>query len=260
MMIRTKSFAAVGAFAAGLLLACGSASASVSPVCFSIRATAVVDGVTQTSLFEVDSGQMYYDEASQTYGWDLQSPFELRSAQGLVLATLTSGSVLAIEDPVVALNFSVQAGAIATSFDVVSTLVGFAPMAVSGLATGTLVADDRNGDGVTVGPLGQFPGNAIYVAAYNNSGVPGQDLDGAIFAGLFNAGPYSNPVGFNLADGTGPFQPLPGLVGNIQSGFSFSLTAGDIASGTSTFFVTPAPGAAALLGLAGIVAARRRRD
>jgi hypothetical protein len=220
----------------------------------------MVDGSQQTAIFEVDSGQMYYDEASQTYGWDLQSPFELRSTQGTVLGTLQTGSVLAIEDPVVSLNFSVQAGAFPTNFNVISTLVSFAPInGATALANGTLVADDRNGDGVTVAPLGVFPGNAIYVAKYNNSGLPFMDLDGTTFAGLFTAGPYTNPVGFNVADGTGPFQPVPGAISNIQSGFGFSLSAGDIASGTSTFFVTPAPGAFGLLAVAGVVAARRRR-
>jgi uncharacterized protein (TIGR03382 family) len=245
---------------AGLVLASGSASASVSQVCFSIRATAIVDGVPQTALFEVDSGQMYYDEPSQTYGWDLQSPFEMRSAQNTLLATLNEGSVRAIEDPVVGLNFSVQSGAFLTTFQVVSTLVGFAPIVgATGLATGTLVGDDRNGNGVVLSPLGNFPGNAVYVAKYNNSGLPFQDLDGLTFAGLFVTGPYAAPIGFNVADGTPGFLPIAGAVSNIQSGFDFSLTAGDIASGTSTFFVTPAPGTAALLGMAGLVAVRRRR-
>lgn len=236
------------------------ASASVSDVCFAVRARAMVDGVEQSALFQVSSQDMYYDEVSQTYGWDLQSPFELRSSQGTVLATLQGGMVRAIEDPVVSVNFSVQSGAIQTSFDVVSTLLGFATLnSVQALATGTLVADDRNGDGVTVGPLGVFAGNAIYAAKYNNSGAPFSDLDGTTFAGLFTAGPYNNAVGFNVADGTGGFQAVPGNISNIQAGFSFALSAGDIASGTSTFFVTPAPGAAALLAFAGAFVARRRR-
>lgn len=259
-MAVVRSMLVRGTAAVAIFASAGAASASVSQVCFSLRATAMIDGSPQTATFEVDSGQMYYDEASQTYGWDLQSPFELRSPQGTVLATLQTGSVLAIEDPVVSLNFSVQSGTVLTSFDVVSTLVSFAPInGATALATGTLVADDRNGDGVTVSPLGVFGGNAIYVAKYNNSGIPLSDLDGTTFAGLFTAGPYSNAVGFNVADGTGPFQPIAGAVSNIQSGFSFSLSAGDIASGTSTFFVTPAPGAFGLLSLAGLVAVRRRR-
>lgn len=254
-------FVTKSVFAAGVVsVVAAGASASVSDVCFAVRARAVIDGVEQSALFQVSSQDMYYDEVSQTYGWDFQSPFELRSSQGAVLAILQGGMVRAIEDPVVSVNFSVQSGAIQTSFDVVSTLLGFATLnSVQGLATGTLVGDDRNGDGVTLAPLGVFPGNSIYVAKYNNSGLPFQDLDGTTFAGLFTAGPYANPVGFNVADGTGPFQAIPGSVSNIQSGFSFSLTAGDIASGTSTFFVTPAPGAAALLGLAGAFVARRRR-
>lgn len=256
MTFASKLFAS----AAAVVLAASGASASVSQICFSIRASAMVNGVEQTSTFTVDSSEMYYDEVSRTYGWDLQSPYELRSAQGTVLGTLGSGSVMAIEDPVVAVNFSVQSGAVQTSFAVTSTLLGFATLnTATGLATGTLVADDRNGDGVTLSPLGIFPGNSMYVAKYNNSGLPFQDLDGTTFAGLFTAGAYTAPVGLNLADSTGGFLPIPGNVSNIQGGFSFSLTAGDIASGTSTFFVTPAPSAAALLGLAGLATTRRRR-
>lgn len=248
------------ASAAAVLLVSAGASASVSETCFSIRATAVVNGVQQSSTFTVDSSEMYYDEVSHSYSWTLQSPFELRSAQGVVLATLSSGSVAAVEDPIVAVNFSVQSGAVQTSFAVTSTLLGFATLnSAQGLATGTLVADDRNGDGVTLAPLGVFPSNSMYVAKYNNSGLPFQDLDGTTFAALFTSGAYTNPVGLNLADNSGGFAPIPGTVSNIQGGFSFSLTAGDIASGTSTFFVTPAPSAAALLGLAGLAAIRRRR-
>ena len=53
---------------------------------------------------------------------------------------------------------------------------------------------------------------------------------------------------------------MPGAVSDISSRFSFTLSANDIASGTSIFTVViPSPGSAALLGLGGLVAIRRRR-
>jgi MYXO-CTERM domain-containing protein len=45
----------------------------------------------------------------------------------------------------------------------------------------------------------------------------------------------------------------------MSARYRFSLTANDEASGTSSFEIVPAPGAIALLGMGGLLAARRRR-
>ncbi len=244
--------------AAALLFVASGASASVSDVCFQVRATAEIDGVQQTATFQALYDDMYYDEASQTWGWDLQSPLELRSSEGVVIATLNEGSVRVIQDPVVSVNFAVSSGAVMTAFDITAAQLSFASLAsATGYATAAFTANDNNFDGgVTVSPLGAFPNNALYVATYNNVINP---LDGTNFGGgLLINGPYSNP--FITGDsGTVPLQAIPGTVSNMQAGFQFSLSSGDQASGTSTFEIVPAPGTLALLGLGGLFASRRRR-
>lgn len=252
--------------ATALLSASAGALGSVSQMCFSLTAQATVDGVPVSYTFEVSSELMYSfpnENGDLVYGWELSSPFELRSApsathpNGVQLGTLTSAFVETVSDPIVTLNFAVQAGAVMTSFTATSTILSFANI-VNGVGTASagVTADDTNGDGVTLGLGASLPG--MYVAKYNNSGIPFSDLDGTTFADLHTT-PYFDPIGINQSAGTGPFQLVPGSVGNMQAGFDFTLSAGDIASGTSTFVILPAPGAAALLGLGGLMAARRRR-
>jgi uncharacterized protein (TIGR03382 family) len=56
------------------------------------------------------------------------------------------------------------------------------------------------------------------------------------------------------------YDALPGgSADDMQSQFKFSLSRFDRAVGTSTYEIIPAPGAAAMLGLAGLFAGRRRR-
>jgi hypothetical protein len=186
------------------------------------------------------------------------SPLELRSAQNTLLAVLSQGSVRAIEDPVVSVNFAVSAGAVMTSFDIVSTQLSFANInAATGNASAAFSANDDSGDGiVTVSPTGAFPNNAMYAARYNNVSLP---LDGTDFGGgLLLAGPYSHQAVTGDA-GAIPNQVIPGVISNMQAGFRFTVTPGDFVAGTSTFTVVPAPGAVGLLGLAGLMVSRRRR-
>ena len=63
----------------------------------------------------------------------------------------------------------------------------------------------------------------------------------------------------NWSQDTGSFQPTGIDVTSISASWDFTLSAFDSATGTSTFTIVPAPASAALLGLGGLAAARRRR-
>lgn len=245
------------AIAAGMALAavCGlaaPAAADISPIVLHIRATNSQG--TDTWMARIDAGQFGPDG---TYQWVLGAPVELRDDNGTLVGMLTQGSTTIIEDPVVSLSFSVTAGAVDTTFQITSALLSFPAMTGSeGRASGQIGATDLGGDGVTL--TGQFGGHML-TTRYNGL-VPG----GTTFADLF-AGPLASAEAFGSVSileespATG-FTPIPGTVTDISMQYFFTLSAGDTASGTATFVVLPAPGAAAVLGLAGVAGTRRRRQ
>ncbi len=250
---RAGGGAAVAA-AAALAAVCGlaaPAAADISPVVLHIRATNAQG--TDTWMARIDAGEFGPDG---TYHWSLGAPVELRDDNGVLVGMLTQGSTTIIEDPVVSLGFTVTAGAVDTTFQITSALLSFPSMsAAEGRASGQIGATDLGGNGVSL--TGEFGGHML-TTRYNGI-VPG----GTTFADLF-AGPSVNAEAFGSVSildespDTG-FTPIPGTVTDISMQYFFTLSAGDTASGTATFVVLPAPGAAALLGLAAAAGMRRRR-
>jgi hypothetical protein len=153
--------------------------------------------------------------------------------------------------PSVQLNFGVQAGMANGTFNINSGFVNFAALPNAlGRASATLTLTDFSGDNLV-----EFNGNAsndlqgAYRANYNGA---------TRFAELFQGTTFGPGVGFTEETGIG-FLPIGDPVSNISSRWAFSLSALDVAIGTSNFEVIPTPGTAALLGLAGLTIANRRR-
>jgi len=124
-----------------------------------------------------------------------------------------------------------------------STLIG-------GSVSGSLT--DVNGDGATFASLG---GGSAYQAL----------ADGSVAAGMLtgvnvNAGPFGSSLIGPESFGTPiPSQPYGAINTDMAIRYEFSLTAGDSVSLAGSFVAVPAPGAVALLGIAGLVGRRRRR-
>ena len=162
-------------------------------------------------------------------------------------------------DPEVQLNFNLASGVSNTTFTVNSSIVSFAPIASAvGYASAFVGVTDSLliGTPGVISLTGLEPGNSVFAAQYNSSLtsfanlIPGSTQSvspGSSYAYTGNLGDVNNPVG------------VVGSVNQISSQFMFTLSAGDRASGTSTFVIVPAPGAAGLLGLGGLLASRRRR-
>lgn len=153
--------------------------------------------------------------------------------------------------PSVQLNFGVQAGMANGTFTINSGVVNFASLPNAlGRASATLTLTDFSGDNTV-----EFNGNASndllggYRANYNGT---------TRFAELFQGTTFGPGVGFTDETGIG-FTPIGDTVANISAKWAFSLSALDVAVGTSNFEVIPTPGAAALLGIAGLTAFNRRR-
>ncbi|MBX3357012.1 MAG: PEP-CTERM sorting domain-containing protein [Phycisphaeraceae bacterium] len=163
------------------------------------------------------------------------------------------------EDPSVAANFNVQGGVFNTIYSVESVLLSFPAIAsAQGFASAQIGVTDQDGDGATIAPTN---GGHLYRAYYNS--LPGtHPYDGTLFSGspLLPGSVVAGPNGSNILFGdSGSFIAIGVPVSDISALFEFSVSAFDLAAGTSTFTVVPAPGAVGLLGLAGLAMARRRR-
>jgi len=233
------------------------ASADISEIVFTIVAENE-NGVSTPWTARFDPS--YFDPRDNSYDWSLQGTVALNDAQGNLIAGLSMAHVYCREDPQVDLNFAVFAGALNTTFTITSPHLSFGTMSnVEGRTSAGVSATDLNSDGVSVS---SWNGDSIYTSRYNGN-VPG----GTTFRDEFN-GTFSNPVPgqtvtIGAADfpGAGAFSPIAGPVSDMSSRFRFTLSAGDIASGTSLFEIreVPTPAGMTLLGLGGILVARRRR-
>jgi hypothetical protein len=173
-------------------------------------------------------------------------------SQGQLLGTISNLNVSIIADPQVNVSFTATAGVVDTSFTFSSTLLSF-PAFAGGTAQASagITVADLNGNGVTL--TGNNPGGFAYRADYN--GVVPTGTNYASFFPSVTGDPSSgNSVSANL----GPTF-IPASVGDMSARFAFTLSAGDLASGTSNFEIVPAPAGAVALGLGLLGVSRRRR-
>lgn len=222
----------------------------------SLNVQASVDGTLATWNVPINVPDL---GPTETWTWTMQNPYTFSNG-----AKMPSFRIEVVGDPVVNLFFGVQAAGVATNFTITSALNGFPVIAsAEGRATaGITVTDDGAlGNGATL--TGNYAGNKAYRAFYNGA-VPGAGatfatlVDGLVVPGAIVTDTTSEA--FPVLAGT--FSPIAGPVSTMSSQFSFLLTADDLASGTSSYVIRdqiPTPGAVSLLGLAGLVVARRRR-
>lgn len=208
-----------------------------------------------TAVFEGHlSDGTFYDGGE--YIWESRTPIMMLNQAGQVIATLNNARVRCVEDPVVQVNFSVSAGSLMTSFTINSPLLSFGTIDNAvGRASAGVTVTDTDGDGATVAAAGQ---PALYLSQYNGF-VPGGTLFADLISGPVMAAAFDSATANASSPGGGNFSPIGDPVSDMSARYRFTLTANDEASGTSTYEIVPAPGTIALLGLGGLLAARRRR-
>lgn len=246
-MIRAGRGIGVAA-AAVMLMASGVASASIVGKALRVTVTSPTMG---TGVFEVDQKDGSW--SGDTWTWRSGSEgIAIKNSQGQTLATLSNTTMRYISDPVVSLSFALQAGGSGINATIATGLLSFPTINAEGKASSAVTVTDSDGDGATL--TGMASGGTMYSAHYNGylgAGTTFASLDGTSLV----AGAWSS----NAASGALGFVPV-GNVFDMSSQYSFLLTANDQASGTSVWVTQeiPAPGALALLGLAGFAARRRR--
>lgn len=222
---------------------------------------------SETWQFIVPSGNNAHEIVSDGWGsWQFGPGNEFPGVNatprswGDGLAMVHGVGVAFREDPQVQLNFNVASGFTNMTFTVNSSIVSFFPLInPTGYASAFVGLTDSGAIG-TPGSItftGLQGGNQAYASRYN----PTQTT----FANLITGGTFAvgNGGSTSMTDNFGSFgsqMPITGAVNEIRSQYRFTLSAGDRASGTSVFEVTPAPSSVALLGLGSLLAARRRRS
>jgi hypothetical protein len=197
--------------------------------------------------------------------WQLQQDEPITNPQLGTLGTMKRGSFIEIfptgtglrSDPAVNLGFAMQAGNAETTFTVRSALLSFPTIAnPKGRAHTAITATDGvDGAGGLLTGMGSGAGGGAYLAQYN-AFVPG----GTTFTELVPAISIPELDGATLNEAfpsNGGWQDIGVPVSNISTQISFTISANDLASGTSLFEITPEP-SALLLGLLGLSWLRRR--
>ena len=243
---------AVRACAVAMVVGVGvsAAHADLSTDVFTLNAT--VGGEQGSYIASVDDG--YFDDEGNFY-WTLEAAVEIYSDNGLMLATLSQASLIVIADPIISMNFNVQASNQNTIFSVTSGLLSFPEISNPiGRASAGVTVTDLNGDGATLAP----DGGSMYASRYNGdypNGTPFADLlNNPVMASAFDTG--SDDAEY---PGGGNFVSIGEPIQSMSAAWTFTLSAFDVASGTSTFVVLPTPAGLGLLGVAGLAVLRRRR-
>ncbi|MGA0871725.1 MAG: hypothetical protein ACO3Y3_04765 [Phycisphaerales bacterium] len=153
-------------------------------------------------------------------------------------------------------NFVViNTGSATQDFEIVLTLpvvvTGSKMTLYGGSVAGSLIGD---ADGGSFGTIGS---NAVWSASTNGMAIadlltaPISVTTNPFQSALIGSASFGEPI---------PSAPGPNLMDSLEITLRFSLGAGDSAAFTSILVAqVPAPGAVALLGLAGFVGSRRRR-
>jgi len=255
--MKNLSTVIIGAAAVSLA---GTATAQVSNVVYTVSASSALGSA---SLSFTQSDVEVTDNSDGSFSLAFTGSTDLVDAgTGNTIATLTGATALLNPgfnglDPRINLGFSIENGLAESEITITSGTAQFSPF--------------PSGDAFAASSVTLTTGDGSNVAA---DGLVGGDYFFGGFTGLSSDGdpdfPFTDQVAMLLPDPLNtqgsavqsdvmPSQPITGPFDGIGSTFAFTLSESAQLSGTSTFTVVPTPGAAALLGIAGVAASTRRR-
>ena len=241
------------------------ALADISPIIYHVEVCDPANGICiGEDVVGVGAGSWQ----GGVYRWDLLSEWNIVGFSGSTLATFmpvtpdtpegTSFTFMPAgagrANPQVNVNFSVIGGTTAGEFTITSALVSFATVFnAMGQVNAGINLTDRS-------PVGASVTNAVGYGGKSYSwvnGLPG-DIGATQFRELFSQDLSVSGVNNSVhgSDQTAGFEPIGLDVSSISGQIRFALSARDLASGSSTFVITPEP--ASLLMILGLALLRRR--
>lgn len=216
-----------------------------------LQIDAYVEGAGAGTPLIVTEEDGYWD--GDTFYWELGAQHDFGNGAYLNMSD-PNGDVhtnfTLVQDPQVTLDFAMQAGSAGTTtFTAKSALLSFDPITnPQSIASVGMQVSDFDGGGAVL----EAVGDGAFLAQYNGF-VPGgstfAELIDRIEAGWFDTEHANASLGW---------EAIPAQVSNISTMIEFTLTANDLASGTSSFTVVPEPATGLLLVLVGLTLVRRR--
>lgn len=227
---------------AGMTLSVVAATADAGIVgnAFTITAT----NGAGTDQFTVPASSLSWTGSS----WLFETPigWSTNLSNGVLLTAISTEYV---DDPQIFFNFGASTGGVATTFSVTSATLTFPSLLnPTGYASSGITLTDNSFDGASV--IGNMAGTNSYNAVYN--GATSFALQQPSFGF-----PTANATNTQNANDLGI--PVAGLVSSMQASWNFTVSADDSVGVTSTWVLIPAPGSVGLLGMGGLLVARRRR-
>jgi hypothetical protein len=223
------------------------ALADLTEIVFSVKGTSN-DG---TAIYNLTMDDVNWQRSQDQWEWTSNSSVDVKDGDGQTIFTLSNVSMYYRADPQINLSFSVQAGSSDTVFSISSAPLSFPTIQnADGQASSAFTVTDTNNNGATL-TGGNDDGNG-YNAYYNGT---------SLFAGQIPS--LSVPVGTQSKSTSENF-PLSGYssvgadVSDMLAKVKFTLSARDLASGTTQYEIVPEPSALALLALGGLSLLRRK--
>lgn len=250
--MRTMNKVALLSSAAGLALASSLASAvTLPPVVLSFAASSANGSGTYDVT--IDQADVFYIGTGYLVQWTAGSDIDIMDSSGsFVLATIDSSTTVAMGfgfgQAFIDLSMSGTAGNMDSTVNITSGDLTFA------LSAAEIQYD------ASINFTDSFA-NGLLATGLNGGNFATSSVNGGVFQNIIG-GPLS-ASGLPGDQSVAADQTLPsifyGAANSMSIGFDFDITADDQFGGTASILAVPTPGAAALLGLGGLVATRRRR-
>jgi hypothetical protein len=225
-------------------------SAGLTDVIFHIEATSN-EG---TAVYELTMDDMGWQRSQDQWDFSSDQTVVVKAENGQTVFTLSDVSLFFRADPQINLSFSVQAGNSDTAFTISSALLSFPTINnAQGQASSAFTVTDTNNNGATLtGTNGDGNGYNTFYNGYLSNLFVGQIPSVTVPAGTSSKSDSANyPAAGYAAVGAD--------VSDMSAQVKFSLTAKDLASGTTQYEIVPEPSALVLLALGGLSMIRRRK-
>jgi hypothetical protein len=223
------------------------ATAGLTNVVFSVQAESA-NGVAE---YQLSMDDISWQRGQDQWEWSSDQSVDVYNDEGVKIFSVSDVALFFRADPQINISFAVQAGGADTAFTVTSGTLNFPTIKnAQGQASSAFTVTDTNNNGATL-TGGNTDGNG-YNAWYNSGNLFSGQIDGVSVP----AGSTSRSTAAN--DPANGYRAVGADVNDMQAQVKFTLSARDLASGTTQYEIVPEPSALVLLACGAVSMIRRK--